>query len=146
MIHWELCKWLNFGHIEKWYIHRPESILKIKQKFLRDFQIQMDHPVLTRKPNHSVGRDCRIQWMNFGWGVRSSTHTNECPGYNIKQSDREAPTLETWRMWSTPSLPMLPGSLWPGVLAPDRVLSMGQIELFNHLLYLKSTLKTNDLS
>ena len=36
---------------------------------------------------------------------------------------------ELWRMRSTPSLPSLPGPLWPGVVAPDRVLSMGQIEL-----------------
>ena len=31
--------------------------------------------------------------------------------------------------YSTSSLPLLQGPLWPGVLAPDRVLSMGQIEL-----------------
>ena len=31
-------------------------------------------------------------------------------------------------MWSTPSLPLLLGSLWPRVVAPDRVLSMGQME------------------
>ena len=34
--------------------------------------------------------------------------------------------LELWGMQSTPSLP---GPLWPGVVAPDKVLSMGQIEL-----------------
>ena len=38
--------------------------------------------------------------------------------------------LEIWGMWSTPSLPLLPGPLWPGVVVPDRVLSMGQIEPF----------------
>ena len=32
-------------------------------------------------------------------------------------------------MQSTPSLPSLSGPLWPGVVAPERVLSMGQIEL-----------------
>ena len=32
-------------------------------------------------------------------------------------------------MRRTPSLPSLPGPLWIGVVAPDRVLSMGQIEL-----------------
>ena len=37
--------------------------------------------------------------------------------------------LELWRMQSTPLLPSLPGPLWPGVVAPDRVLSMGQIEV-----------------
>ena len=31
----------------------------------------------------------------------------------------------------TPLLPLLPGPLWPGMVALDRVLSMGQIELFD---------------
>ena len=34
-----------------------------------------------------------------------------------------------WSFGNTPSLPSLPGSLWPGTVAPDRVLSMGKIEL-----------------
>ena len=37
--------------------------------------------------------------------------------------------LELQGMRSTPLLPSLPGPLWPGVIALDRVLSMGQIEL-----------------
>ncbi len=37
--------------------------------------------------------------------------------------------LELWGMQCTPSL--LPGPLWPGVVALERVLSMGQIELFD---------------
>ena len=36
--------------------------------------------------------------------------------------------LELWEICSTPSLPLLPGLLCPGVVSPDRVLSMGQIE------------------
>ena len=28
--------------------------------------------------------------------------------------------LELWGLWSTPLLPSLPGSLWPGVVAPDK--------------------------
>ena len=39
--------------------------------------------------------------------------------------------LELWRMQSTPSLPSLPDPLWSRVVAPDRVLSMAQIELFH---------------
>ncbi len=39
-----------------------------------------------------------------------------------EQSDGEVPVmLEVWGMKSTPSLPSLPGSLWPGVVAPDKV-------------------------
>ena len=37
--------------------------------------------------------------------------------------------LELWGMWNTPSFPSLPGSLRPGVVVPDRVLSIDQIEL-----------------
>ena len=33
-----------------------------------------------------------------------------------------------WGMRSTPSLPLLPGALGPGVVEPDKVLSMSQIE------------------
>ena len=55
---------------------------------------------------------------------------NECPGHDTKQSDGEVPVmLELWGMLGTSSLPSLPGPLWPGVLAPDKVLSMSQIEL-----------------
>ena len=32
---------------------------------------------------------------------------------------------ELWGIRSTPSLPLLPGSLWPGMVAPDRALSEG---------------------
>ena len=39
--------------------------------------------------------------------------------------------MELWGMRSTPSLPLLSGPLWPGVVALDRVLSIGQIELFD---------------
>ena len=57
---------------------------------------------------------------------------NEYPGYDIKQSDSEAPVmLKLWRMQSTPKLPLLPGSLWPRMAASARVLSMGHIELFD---------------
>ena len=46
--------------------------------------------------------------------------------YDTKQSDGEVPAVvEHLGMQSTPSLPSLPGPLWPGVVAPDRALSMG---------------------
>ena len=56
----------------------------------------------------------------------SPTPLNECPWYDTKQSDCEVPAvLELWGMQSNSSLPSLPGPLWPGVVAPDRALSMG---------------------
>ena len=57
---------------------------------------------------------------------------NECPDYDTKQSNGEAQVmLKLWEMRTTHLLPSLPGPLWPGMLAPNRVLSMGQIELFD---------------
>ena len=55
---------------------------------------------------------------------------NECAGYETKQSDGEVPELlELWGIQSILSLPSLSGPFWPGVVTPDRVLSMGQIKL-----------------
>ena len=55
---------------------------------------------------------------------------NECPWYNKKQFEGDTSVLKFSGMQNTLSLPSLPGQLWPGVIAPDRVLSMDQIELF----------------
>ena len=70
---------------------------------------------------------CRIHRLLLYRGVRPP---NECPGYDTKQSDGEVPVmLKLWEMWSTPSLSLLPGLLWPGMVAFDRALSMRWIEL-----------------
>ena len=55
---------------------------------------------------------------------------NECPRYDIYQSDGEAQPLEIWGILSTPSLLSLQGPLCSGVVVPDRVLSWVQIERF----------------
>ena len=71
-----------------------------------------------------VGWGCRIHRLLLCRGVRPPP--NECPRYDTKQSDGEVPAvLELWGMRYTPSLPSLPGPLWPEVVAPDRALSMG---------------------
>ena len=76
-----------------------------------------------------VGRGYRILRLHLCVRVRSP---NECPEYDTKQSDNEAPVIiEVWLMRSIPLLPSHPGPLWPGVVTPDRVLSMGQIKLFD---------------
>ena len=49
---------------------------------------------------------------------------------DTKQSNGDIPAmLELWGVWHTPSLPSLPDPLWPKVVVPDRVLSMGLKEL-----------------
>ena len=62
-------------------------------------------------------------------GAVEYTNCISAEGKIPKQSYGEAPVmLELWGMRSTSSFQ---GPLWPGVLAPDRVISMGQIELFD---------------
>ena len=38
--------------------------------------------------------------------------------------------LKLWGIRSTSLLASLPGQIWPGFVAPDRFVSVGQIELF----------------
>ena len=57
--------------------------------------------------------------------LRGPTTPNE-----YEQVDSKAPVmLELWGMQSNLLLPSLLGSLWSGVVTPDRVLYKGQIEL-----------------
>ena len=50
--------------------------------------------------------------------------SNECPGYDTKQSDEVSVMLELCGIWITSSLSSHPRPLWPGVVASDRALSM----------------------
>ena len=75
--------------------------------------------------------DEAVKYINY-FSAKGEDSSNECPVYDTKQSDGEAPVmLELWGMHSTPSLPSLSGPLWPNVVTLDRVLSMGQTELFD---------------
>ncbi len=79
----------------------------------------------------------KTKQIGYGWKIHQlhryrglTPPANDCPSYDTKQSDGEAPVM-LWGMQSTPSLPLLPGPLWPGVVAPDRVLSIYQTEPFD---------------
>ena len=60
---------------------------------------------------------------------KTAAHS-ECPAYDTNPSDGEVSDLDVWGMKSSPSLPLLLGPLWSGVVASDWVLPMGQIEVF----------------
>ena len=57
--------------------------------------------------------------------------------YDNKLTNGQVSLLKLWGMWYTPSLPLLPGPLRSGVVAPVRITSMRHIELFNYLTVCK---------
>ena len=70
---------------------------------------------ITKKPNQ-FAHSAPIASLQ-----RGKTPANEFPWYDTKQSNGEVLVmLELWGMWSTPSLPLLPGPLWPGMVASDK--------------------------
>ena len=94
----------------------------------------MDLPELKYRRNYipeyccPVGCAWRIPRLHLCRGVRALR--NEFPDNDTRQFDGDYQVmLELWGMRSTPSLPLLPGPLWPGLIASDSVLSVGQIEL-----------------
>ena len=82
----------------------------------------------TKKPNKTYPPPKKIMAQS-AWASEYTNYTDNISGHDTKKSDGEAPViLELCGMLSNPSLSSLPGSLWPGVVAPDRVLSMGQTQ------------------
>ena len=52
VIQWEVCKKLKFEHVNKWYMHNPESVLENETHIvLRDFKIQTDNLISVRGPD-----------------------------------------------------------------------------------------------
>ena len=63
---------------------------------------------------------------------RGASLSQRVTSYDTKQSNGETPIMhKVWKTWSTTSLLLLPDSPWPRVIAVVRVLSIGQIELFD---------------
>ena len=80
MIHWKLCKRMNFDYTTKWFLHKLECVLVNKKfKILWDFELQKDHLFPDRKPHlllinkrkdSPVGCGCRIHQLYRCSGVR----------------------------------------------------------------------------
>ena len=72
VIYLELCKKLKYDHMNKWYMHKPESILENEIcKIFWDFEIQTDHLILARWPDFMiVNKKKRTIWiMDFAVSV-----------------------------------------------------------------------------
>ena len=65
LIRLKLYKKFKFDHMNKWYMHNPESILENEMpKILWDFEIQMDHLISTRQQDHViVDKKKRTCWI-----------------------------------------------------------------------------------
>ena len=74
-----------------------------------------------------------VEWLHLCKGVKLPLQRVFWIWHWIA-SDREA-----LRTRSTPSLPLHPDRLWPGVVAPDRFLSIGQRKLLNYWTVCKMT-------
>ena len=64
VIHWKLAKKCNFEAGDKWYEHKPESVLENEgYKIFWDFSVQTDHVIEARGPDLVVvnkkDRSCR---------------------------------------------------------------------------------------
>ena len=108
------------GHFQVW-----EECLEKYFAWLDRVSIQISLTPLNNNLCCPVGWGCRIHRLLLCRRMRPLPH-NECPGYDTKQSDGEVPVmLELWGMQSTPLLQSPSGPLWPGVVAPDKALSIG---------------------
>ena len=55
VIHWEMCRKFQFDHTNKWFVHNPAPVLENDtHKLLWDFNIQTDHLIPTRRPDHII--------------------------------------------------------------------------------------------
>ena len=84
--------------------------------------------------SHLRSKSVLLFWTQFAWTAEYTNYdlpTNACHRCSIKPSAGEALDLEIWGKLWTLSLPLLPCQLQSRVEAAERVLSMGQIELFD---------------
>ena len=123
-----ICNYCKSLH-QKMILHRIANVhvLRYESFFLQQPMTGYLISLSFFLKNCPLGLGCRIHWLFLSRGVRLPKRAS---WYDTKQFDGEAQVmLELWRMWSTPELPSLSGPLTPGLIAPDRVVSMGQIEL-----------------
>ena len=125
----KLCLMLNFI-LECWFWNKLYKSLMLPHEYLHDLFLNSKTVITIEHCTVGFGR--RIYRLHLCRGVRPPS---ECPGYNIKQSDGEVPVmLELSGMPNTPSLPLLPGTLRPGMVTIDRAFSMGQRKLNSVLM------------
>ena len=136
--HWKLLWYYGY---DMYIIYTPGLFGLLILKFLATIHRQIKTEKYFRKYPWLLNSD-RTSLKNLSMRISQSAWAVE---YTDSTSERGQPLLpkivldmtlhnlmvmvplmlDLWGMWSTPSLPSLPSPLWLGVVAPDRVLSMG---------------------
>ena len=79
--------------------------------------------------------ESELVWSSIPPTTVSQCNTLSPTTYDIKQFDGDVPVIvELWGHRINPLLISLQGPLWPGMVAPDRVLSMSQKQLNSVLM------------
>ena len=103
-----------------------ESVENSIDEVLSIFKAEGPIPAsLPKLSNDLPSWGCRIHRLHLCSGVRLTPTSVQ----DMTLNNLMVRLLELWGMQSTPSLPSHPGPLCLRVVTPDRVLSMGQIEL-----------------
>ena len=123
--------WINIILIQSKWLRVQVTIL-IKKKYSYRISYDFQQIYFTHKwdPNSYFAQSAGAVEYTKCISTEGLNSHNEYPGYDKKQSDGQVPVMQgLWGMQSFASLPSLPDPLRLRVIAPDRVLSMGQIEL-----------------
>ena len=128
VIHWELCKKMKFHHMNKWYMHNPESVLENEtHKLLWDFNIQTDHQILAKRPDliiiNTKKTTCRI--VDFAVPVDHRVKLKECEKSN-KYLDLVRELKKLWKM-KVMIVPIVIGAL--GTVIKGLVQRLGDLEV-----------------
>ena len=124
------CRWLCNGYRrKKWtrLIAFHKAIIRLGMVWIQLFSLQL-------WVNSRADWFLQLCWgnesKNWPWVISCLSSGVGKYGYYIKKYDGESLVmLELWGKRSTSLLPSLTGPLWSEVIAPERVLSIGQIEL-----------------
>ena len=87
VIHRELCKRLKFDHINKWYMHKPESLLKMRH--IKSFETWMYNRITQSQPEGQ--NSCKLRKRRTCHLVDLTVPTDN--RINMKESNNIKDTL-----------------------------------------------------
>ena len=107
------------------FIKRKWNYVVFSRATILSFHPVIEYDILVSKKDtwvrklfYPVGWSWRIHRLHLCRWVQK---LNDSLGYNTEQYDGEVPImLELWEMQNIPSLPLLTGPFWSGVVTPDR--------------------------